>query len=277
MTRTPSLRRAPLYGVPFLMAFLLLGGSGLLLAQQPSDTLPPGKNPHLGNAASIKSGLAIYRVRCGDCHGLDATGYRGPDLTAILGGMPDERLFQTVRKGVPGTEMPPSTIPDDEVLLIMAYLRNLAGVATAEKPLGNVDNGSRLFASQCASCHRVGDRGGRLGPNLSRVGASRSQAALIREIRTPSEWMPPGFEPVTLVTKDGQKIRGNKKAEDVFSIQVMDTRERIQGYQRSALQEVIYEKDSLMPAYGVDRLSDADLKDLVGYLSTLRIPSPSPR
>ena len=277
MTRTPSLRRAPLYGVPFLMAFLLLGGSELLLAQQPSDTLPAGKNPHLGNAASIKGGLALYRVRCGDCHGLDATGYRGPDLTAILGGMPDERLFQTVRKGVPGTEMPPSTIPDDDVLMIIAHLRNLGGVAAPEKPLGNVDNGARLFASQCASCHRVGDRGGRLGPDLSRVGASRSQAALIREIRTPSAWMPPGFEPVTLVMQDGQKLRGNKKAEDVFSIQVMDTRERIQGYQRSALQEVIYEKTSLMPAYGADRLSAADLNDLVGYLSTLRIPSPSPR
>ena len=260
-----------------LLAIFLVGGSGLLLAQQPSDTLPPGKNRHLGNAASIKSGLALYRVRCGDCHGLDATGYRGPDLTAILGGMPDERLFQTVRKGVPGTEMPPSTMPDDEVLMIMAYLRNLAGAATPEKPLGNVENGSRLFASQCASCHRVGDRGGRLGPNLSRVGASRSQAAMIREIRTPSEWMPPGFEPVTLVTKEGEKIRATKKGEDVFSIQIMDTRERIRGYLKSSLQDVIYEKTSLMPAFGPDRLSDADLNDLVGYLSTLRIPSPSPR
>ena len=257
--------------------FLLLGGGALLLAQKPSETLPPGKNPHLGNAASIKGGLALYRVRCGDCHGLDATGYRGPDLTAILGGMPDERLFQTIRKGVPGTEMPPTSIPDDEVLMIMAHLRNLGGVAAPEKPLGNVDNGARLFASQCASCHRVGDRGGRLGPDLSRVGASRSQATLVREIRTPSEWMPPGFEPVTLVMKDGQKIRANKKGEDVFTIQVMDTRERIQGYQRSALQDVIYEKTSLMPVYGPDRLSDADLKDLVGYLSTLRLASPSPR
>ena len=262
----------------YVVAFLLMAGGGAVWAQagKPSDTYP-GRNPHLGNAASIKGGLALYRVRCGDCHGLDATGYRGPDLTAILGGMPDERLFQTIRKGVPGTEMPPSTIPDDEVLMIIAHLRNLGGVATAEKPIGNVDNGARLFASQCASCHRVGDRGGRLGPDLSRVGASRSQAALIREIRTPSEWMPPGFEPVTLVMKDGQKIRGTKKAEDVFSIQVMDTRERIQGYQRSGLHEVIYEKTSLMPAYGADRLSTADLNDLVGYLSTLRIPSPSPR
>src|SRR4030095_3830359 len=109
-------------------------------APKPSDTLPAGGNPHLKNAESLKGGLALYRVRCGDCHGLDARGYRGPDLTAVLGGMPDERLFQTVRKGVQGTEMPPSTIPDDEVLMIIAYLRNLGGVGQPEKQIGNVDN-----------------------------------------------------------------------------------------------------------------------------------------
>jgi putative heme-binding domain-containing protein len=259
-----------------LMALLMSGGA-LLLAQKPSDTMPPGNNPHLGNKASIQNGLALYRVRCADCHGLDARGYRGPDLTAVLGGMPDERLFQTIRKGVQGTEMPPSSIQDDELLMLMAYLRDLGGINSPEKPVGNVDNGARLFASQCASCHRVGDRGGRLGPDLSRVGAARSQSALVREIRTPSEWMPPSFEPVTLVLKDGQKIRGLKKNEDVFSIQVMDTRERIQGYLKSSLQEVIDEKASLMPEYGLDRLTDAQLNDVVGYLSTLRIASPSPR
>ena len=82
--------------------------------------------------------------------------------------------------------------------------------------------------------------------------------------------MPPTFETVTLVTKDGQRIRGAKKNEDVFSIQVMDTRERIQGYQKANLQEVIYEKASLMPAFAPGRLSDSDLNDLVGYLTTLR-------
>jgi len=72
------------------------------------------------------------------------------------------------------------------------------------------------------------------------------------------------------VTKDGQRIRGVKKNEDVFSIQVMDMRERIQGYLKSSLQEVIYEKSSLMPAFPAGRLSDGDLNDLIGYLSTLR-------
>jgi hypothetical protein len=50
----------------------------------------------------------------------------------------------------------------------------------------------------------------------------------------------------------------------------MDQRERIQGYIRADLQDVVYEKASLMPAYGQDRLSDSDLNDLIGYLGTLR-------
>jgi putative heme-binding domain-containing protein len=256
------------------LAFVVVTCGLLLAAQKPSDTYP-GTNPHLGNKASIRSGLTVYRVRCGDCHGLDARGYRGPDLTAVLGGMPDERLFQIIRKGVTGTEMPPSTAPDDDVLMIMAYLRDMSAAGPVEPSAGNIENGSRLFAAQCASCHRVGTTGGRLGPDLSRIGAARSRAALVREIRTPSEFIPPAYETVTLVTKDGQKIRAIKKNEDAFSIQVMDTRERIQGHARSALREVIYESTSLMPVFGPERLNDSDLGDLVAYLSTLRMASPS--
>ena len=259
-----------------LLTFFLAFG-GLVLAQKPSDTHPPGKNPHLGNPASIRSGLTLYRVRCADCHGLDASGYRGPDLTALLGGMADERLFQTIRKGVPGTEMQSSTAPDDDVLMIIAYLRNMNAPAPAEAAAGNVENGSRLFTAQCASCHRVGDQGGRLGPDLSRIGAARSRAALVREIRTPSEWIPPAYETVTLVTTDGQRIRAIKKNEDVFSIQVMDTRERIQGHLRTSLKEVIYENTSVMPTFGPERLTESDLSDVVAYLSTLRLASPSIR
>jgi putative heme-binding domain-containing protein len=254
-----------------LLAVLIPAAGGLLLAQDAPAKNPAANNPHLGNPQSIRSGMALYRIRCADCHGLDAGGYRGPDLNAVLaGGATDERLFQTIQKGVPGTEMPRSTEPDDDTLMIIAYLRKLGSVAPSETPSGNVENGARLFAAQCASCHRVGGRGGWVGPDLTRIGAARSRTALTREIRTPSEWIPAAFETVTVVTKDGQRIRGVKKNEDVFSIQVMDTRERIQGYLKSNLQELIYEKTSLMPAFASSRLNDGDLNDLVGYLSTLR-------
>ena len=52
---------------------------------------------------------------------------------------------------------------------------------------------------QCSTCHRVAGEGGRIGPDLSRIGAARSHAALTREIRTPHDWVPPGFETVTMM------------------------------------------------------------------------------
>ena len=260
------------FAIPFASLFAGLGA--LLFAQAPQARHPAASNPHLGNKESIRGGMALYRVRCADCHGLDGTGYRGPDLVAALGGgLADERLFDTIRKGVPGTEMPaasPIDVSDDDILQLMSYLKSIGSVAPAERPIGNLANGERTFAQQCASCHRVAGRGGRLGPDLTRIGVQRSQAALTREIRTPSEWIGPTFETVTIVTKQAQRIRGVKKAEDVFTIQIMDTGERIQGYRKSDLQEVIYEKTSLMPEYPSGRLSDSDMTDLVGYLGSLR-------
>jgi putative heme-binding domain-containing protein len=254
------------------LALAVLSGA-LLLAQERerSDTLPPGGNPHLKNEASIRNGMMQYRIRCGECHGLDAKGYRGPDLTvAIARGMTDEKLFQTIRKGVPGTEMTPSRAADDDLLMLIAYLRNLGTVAPPDTPIGNAENGRQLFASQCSLCHRVSGRGGRLGPDLTRIGAARSRAALVREIRAPSEAIPEKYETVTLVLSDGRRVRGAMKNEDAFSIQIMDVRERLQGYLKAGLKEVVYERTSLMPPYGPDRLNDAQLDDLVGYLTTLR-------
>src|SRR6185503_5296223 len=257
-----------------LSGFAFVGFGALLLAQAPPAQHPAASNPHLGNRESIRGGMALYRVRCADCHGLDGTGYRGPDLVAAIGGgMPDERLFDTIRNGVPGTEMPAATlvdVADDDILQLISYLKSIGSVAAAERPIGNTANGERLFTQQCTSCHRVAGRGGRLGPDLTRIGGQRSQAAITREIRTPSEWISPTFETVTIVTKDDQRIRGAKKAEDVFTIQIMDTRERIQGYRKSDLKEVIYEKTSLMPAFPAERLGDNDLTDLVGYLASQR-------
>ena len=258
-----------------ILGLVTLAGSSYLAAQAPErkeerSQQYPGSNPHLNNKESIRGGMSLYRRMCGECHGLDALGYRGPNLVAFIGGASDEALFQTIRRGVPGSEMPASTRPDHEILQIMAYLRNMnAAVPADTTPVGNVANGEQLFAKQCQTCHRVAGKGGRLGPDLSRIGSARTRAALVREIRTPAEVIPPSYETVTVVTKDGQKVRGAKKNEDAFSIQVMDMGERIQGYKKSDV-EVTYDKNSLMPAFDPKRLTDSDLSDLVGYLTTLR-------
>src|SRR5205807_8354007 len=132
-----------------------------------------------------------YRISCADCHGLDASGYRGPDLIAVMAaGATDERLFQTIRKGMPGTDMPAARevdTPDDDLLMIIADLRRIGSVTPTEKPVGNIENGRRLFAALCASCYRVGGRGGRIGPDLTWIGVAHARGVRNLVMRPPSD------------------------------------------------------------------------------------------
>ena len=90
------------------------------------------------------------------------------------------------------------------------------------------------------------------------------------QIRRGREELRAGYEPVTLTPQTGEPIRGVKKNEDGFSVQIMDTGERIQGYEKDQMKAVENGTRSMMPAFGPDRLSDRDLDDLVRYLLTLR-------
>jgi putative heme-binding domain-containing protein len=159
---------------------------------------------------------------------------------------------------------------DHEAWQILAYLRTLAAPAPTDPPRGNAENGEKIFRVQCAICHRVNDGGGRLGPDLSRVGAARSREVMLLRIRRGLEELRAGFEPVTLTPVTGQPIHGVKKNEDLFSVQIMDTRERIQGYEKDKMKSVQNDTKSLMPTFGPDRLSDSELDDVLRYLQTLR-------
>jgi cytochrome c oxidase cbb3-type subunit III len=257
-----------------VMSFGPAGGQGAIAqdrAVAPAETRPT-KNPLEGNAQAISNGAAMFRNRCAGCHGPDARGYLGPDLTGFwAAGGTDDRMFDIVRRGVPGTEMTaadPQRVLDKDIWQTLAYVRTLSAVPTVA-PTGDAANGERIFRAQCSSCHRVDGRGGQLGPDLSRIGSARPRAGLLTKLRGSSDFIRPGYEPVTLVTRDGVRIRGVKKNEDEFSIQIMDARERLQGYVKANLTELTVDKQSLMPVYGPDRLNDRDADDLLRYLTTL--------
>jgi putative heme-binding domain-containing protein len=245
----------------------------LTLAQDPVSNI---SNPRQGDADAIRIGTALFQTRCADCHGIDAKGVVGPDLTALwASGANDGRLFQTIRRGVPGTNMPASNAPDGDIWTILAYLRSLettsgATAASHSAATGNVANGERVFWASCGRCHQVNGRGGHLGPDLSRIGSARQRDMLTRDIRDASAVMRPGYRPVTLITTDGRRIRGTKKSEDAFSIQIMDTSEQLRGVVKTDVKEIVTDSRSLMPDFPATRLGDQDLEDLLAFLGSLR-------
>ena len=242
------------------------------LSPAPAQEIPSA-NPYEGDADAIQTGMGLYRYNCADCHGVDGTGVRGPDITGVwASGRSDAGLFQTIRNGIPGTEMiPPRRARDEDIWKILAYVRTLATPTPVPASTGNVLNGEMIFGQNCAGCHRVNGVGGRIGPDLSRIGATRSRQTLVSRIR---EGIRPrsdsGYAPVALTTSDGQTLRGVTKNEDLFSIQIMEVEGRIQGFEKETLETLEKPTESLMPVFGPDRLGDAALEDLLAYLETLR-------
>jgi len=249
----------------------LPGALALLLLALPLAAGAQTTNPYDGDAAAIRAGRALFANRCADCHGADARGFSGPDLTALwAAGTRDERVFQTIRDGVSGSIMPSTSAPDQEIWAMVAFVKSISTVDVADAGPGDADRGRELFEARCTRCHRIDGEGGRLGPDLSRIGAIRTREALIRAIREPGATMPPGFRTVTVVTAAGERVRGVAKGQDAFSIQIMDTRQQLRGYLLDDVATVDWEEVSLMPAFNEARLPQPEVDDVVRYLGTLR-------
>jgi cytochrome c oxidase cbb3-type subunit III len=250
----------------------------------------PARNPFAGDPKAITQGAVLFRQECVFCHGVAARGgMRGPDLTtgSWSHGSADADLVATINAGVPGTAMPPNNLTADEIWQIVTYLRSLQQPVTA--PVGDATRGETLFfgATRCSSCHIVNGRGGRLGPELSTVGSARSRAYLVESIREPSKQLTRNgvfgdsvtlkYDTVTAVTADGRTIVGVPMNEDTFTVQVMDSAERVHSLDKKALKSFRHENRSLMPAYDAGRLSIGDLNDLIAYLQSLRSTTSAPK
>jgi putative heme-binding domain-containing protein len=123
----------------------------------------------------------------------------------------------------------------------------------------------------------VNGKGGRLGPELTAIGAARSPDSLMESVRNPNRrlaWgliestkeFPQEYLSVNVETADGQKLSGVVLNEDNFSLQMMDMGQRIHAFEKNQLKSCEITRESRMPAYDAQALSDKDLQDIVAYL-----------
>jgi putative heme-binding domain-containing protein len=263
----------------------------LLLAFPVVSTSAEDRNPYAGDPKAAKAGEYEFRINCALCHGLGAHGGgRGPDLTRAQKkhAHSDADLFQVISNGIPGTVMPANGtngqgvgMTDEEIWQIITYIRSVE-VRASLSSAGSAAHGQQLFFgdANCSLCHMVEGKGGRLGPELTGVGGSRTQESIIDSVRNPSRrlaWglteptkeFPQEYETVTVVTAEGKKIKGVALNEDNFSVQIMDSGEQIHLLEKDRLRSFQKSRESVMPPYTPDLLSDQDLQDIVAYLTSV--------
>ena len=253
----------------YLSAIVCLGMLSITHAQAQQS------NPLELDPRAARAGGAIFRAQCATCHGADAKGIESieaPDLTLIWtrNESSDSAVFQTIQNGIPGSIMPPHGFPETEIWMLVSYLKSVRVGGSTELYTGDASDGGRLFASNCVTCHRAGEGGGSLGPDLTTITAQRSRQAMISSVRNPSASIGRGYRPVTLLTNSGRRIHGTIKGEDAFSIQIMDSNQRLLGFAKSDLLELDRETESLMPSFVETELSNSELEDILSYLNRQR-------
>jgi putative heme-binding domain-containing protein len=114
----------------------------------------------------------------------------------------------------------------------------------------------------------VNGSGSRVAPDLSRVGTGRRTAEIERAILDPAADVLPTNRSYRVVTQDGTVVTGRLLNHDTFTVQLIDTNERLRSFVKADLREHGF-APTPMPSYR-GRLTPQEVADVVAYLATLR-------
>ena len=148
-----------------------------------------------------------------------------------------------------------------------SYVRTLSAEVKAQ---GDPEMGAAVYATpalSCAACHKLGEEGGILGPELTAVGAGVPVELLIEAVLWPQRQLKEGYIMTSITTKDGKVISGYIDREDKSRVIIRDTAtgkaEMIPVRKVEARQDA----GTLMPPGLTASLSRAELRDLIRFLS----------
>jgi len=121
----------------------------------------------------------------------------------------------------------------------------------------------------CLTCHRIASKGADVGPYLGAIGAMRSSESIRQSIVDPNRDVPREYRFYRVVTRAGTTITGRLLNHDTWTVQLIDTDNKLVSFEKAALREHGVVKGSAMPAYG-QKLNPEQLNQLVDYLASLR-------
>jgi len=241
--------------------FLFLLASGALVAQ------------HEYAATDVENGARTYTNNCVYCHGPE--GDQIPGINLLQGKfrrtLSDDDIARIIREGIPGTGMPAQNMNEGNARTIVAYLRSSAAVPASPVSGGDAARGKAIFEGKggCTACHHANGTGSRTGPDLSDIGALHRAADLEQSLIDPGAVVLPQNRFVKVVTKDGTTLTGRLMNQDTFTLQMIDSQDRLRSFPLADLRQHSVITSTSMPSYK-DRLSSQERADVVAYLVSLK-------
>ena len=145
---------------------------------------------------------------------------------------------------------------------------------TALAQSGNVERGRAVFLnaekSLCLKCHRVGDKGEQIGPELTGIGARFGRVYLVESILDPNRAVVPGFATVRLELKDERVLTGVKVGETDTTLTLADNEGKKHEVKKADIAAQRTVALSTMPEGLEKRLTEQEFVDLIAYLVSLK-------
>ena len=146
-------------------------------------------------------------------------------------------------------------------------------LAAIRKALPNADphRGEAIYRRgelACVKCHAIGGAGGKIGPELRSLGAASPLDYIVESLLAPSARVKEGYNSVLVLTDEGEVLTGVPLSRSGGTLTIRDA----EGEEIAIAEDSIEAErpaDSLMPKGLLDRLTDAELTDLVAFLASL--------
>jgi putative membrane-bound dehydrogenase-like protein len=133
------------------------------------------------------------------------------------------------------------------------------------KESGDPNHGKEVFTITCAVCHTFNGQGGKVGPDLSGIGA-RDRTEILLDILDPNRSVEANYRLWNVTTKSGDTYSGRLDTETQTSVEILDTTGQIHAIQRKDIASMQASNNSIMPN-GFEALPPNDLKSILAYLA----------
>ena len=225
----------------FWRAVLPVKGAGKAIAEALAPRLDRGEK----NLASVPAARAGMRV-------------------AREGGRNDMDLVVALARA--------SGLATDSQAFTAQLVRELAAKAAAQ---GDPARGEMIYrrdALACTGCHAIGGAGGRVGPDMTSIGASAPVDYLVESVLLPNAKIKEGFQSLVVTTKDGTEYTGTLARETPQEVVLRNAAGAEVPIAKADVAKREQSPSSLMPAGLLDPLSEAEQLDLFAFLSRLGKP-----
>ncbi|MGE3309409.1 MAG: hypothetical protein AB7O66_05505 [Limisphaerales bacterium] len=151
-------------------------------------------------------------------------------------------------------------------------MKELAGRVVAK---GDPRRGERIYRRTdlaCTTCHSVGGAGGKVGPDMTSIGASAPVDYLVESLMLPNAKIKEGYHSLVLETKDGEEVTGTVARETQDEIVLRNATGQEVPVAKASIQRREIGRLSLMPSGLLEPLGEQDRLDLLAFLSQLGKP-----